>query len=241
MIRARIVRELGVQAARREVVDVRIGLGYTAVVLDDGHAGLAYTFSRSGAAGCSPFRGPRPLAGRSAADLLALLAGDGRLERTVGLATANALANRAHSGMKRADVLELLDVADGEPVGMVGYFGPLVGPLRTRGARLTVFEEDAERGPGLEPASRAVELLPRCSVAISGPVDELAAAAAGCREVVLVGASTPLLPSAFDATSVTLLAGVVVTDPGGALRVVSEAGGMRFFGPYIEKVALAAS
>ena len=40
--------------------DVRIGLGYTAVQLESGSAGLAYTFHRDLPEGCTVFRGLRP-------------------------------------------------------------------------------------------------------------------------------------------------------------------------------------
>ena len=54
----------------------------------------------------------------------------------------------------------------------------------------------------------------------------------------MLGASTPLMPEVFAGTNVTLLSGVVVSDPGAVLRVVSEGGGMRLFGPHIRKVSL---
>ena len=39
------MRELLAEKARQRVIrDLRIGLGYTAVLLDDGACGLAYTF-----------------------------------------------------------------------------------------------------------------------------------------------------------------------------------------------------
>ena len=46
-----------------KVTDVRIGLGYTAVQLDTGSVGLAYTFRDKAESGCSVFQGKRPLAG----------------------------------------------------------------------------------------------------------------------------------------------------------------------------------
>lgn len=38
-------------AAEQRLADVRIGLGYTAVMLEDGNVGVAYTFRESAAAG----------------------------------------------------------------------------------------------------------------------------------------------------------------------------------------------
>jgi uncharacterized protein (DUF4213/DUF364 family) len=142
------------------VAEARIGPGYTAVVLEDGRTGVAYTFRDGLPDGCSVFRGLRPLAGRSAVELLALL------ESNVALVTSASIINRT--------------------------------------------------------------------------VDGLLDAASSCREVALLGASTPLLPQVF-AGRVTLLSGVVVDDSRGVLQVVSEGGGMRQFGPYVRKVAVRAA
>jgi uncharacterized protein (DUF4213/DUF364 family) len=69
-------------------------------------------------------------------------------------------------------------------------------------------------------------------------VTRLLEAARGCREVVLLGASTPLLAQVFDGLKVTMLSGVVVKEPGEVLRVVSEGGGMQQFGPHVRKVTV---
>jgi Putative heavy-metal chelation len=39
------------------IADVRIGPGYTAVILNDGNVGVAYTFRETAATGCSAFMG----------------------------------------------------------------------------------------------------------------------------------------------------------------------------------------
>ena len=93
------------------------------------------------------------------------------------------------------------------------------------------------------PAEVAYEELPRCDVAIItstalilGGMDRLLEAAAKCREIALVGASTPLMPEVFAPLGVTLLSGIIVTDGPGILQIVSEGGGMGFFGQRIRKV-----
>jgi uncharacterized protein (DUF4213/DUF364 family) len=244
-IASRIVRCLATAARKVEVMDVRIGLGYTAVLLADGRAGLAYTFRGGAPAGCSPFAGLRPLATRPAADLVRLLESEDRLEAAVGLACANALANRRSSRLQDGDVLGQLDLGAEDDVAMVGHFGPLVRPLEAR-ARSLVIVERTERGGGdVRPAIEAAERISRSHVAlitatsiINHTIDALLHAAQSCREVVVLGASTPLLPEAFSAANVTLLSGVLVESPEQILRVVSEGGGMRFFGPHVRKVNL---
>lgn len=227
----------------RCVTDVRLGLGYTAVMLEDGNAGVAYTFRENAPGGCSVFMGKRPLAGRTTTEILDYLGSSEELERTVGLAVANAVANRHGAGQQEADILDTLSVGFMDRVGMVGYFGPLVGPLEKRVRELVIFERNMARSERVLPAEDAFVELPKCQVAvitatalISGGLDRLLEAASNCREVAVVGASTPLLPEVFAPLGVTLLSGITVSDPQGILQIVSEGGGMGMFGSRVCKV-----
>ena len=143
-----------------------------------------------------------------------------------------------------ADVLELLDLKPSDEVAMVGHFEPLVPPLRRAVRTLRIFEL-APRAADVLESQEAFRWLPRCQVAlitstalINHTLDTLLEAARDCRQVVLLGASTPLLPAAFQGTPVTHLSGVEITDPERILRVVSEGGGMRFFKGHLRKVVL---
>lgn len=241
----RLVTQLAGAAREATVADVRIGLGYIAVKLTDERTGVAYTFRDQAQGGCAVFNGIRPLAGRSASDLLTLLESPDAIEAGVGLACANALANRDQPGQLGGDILEHLEVRADDDVAMIGHFGPLVEPLRHRARSLTIFERVAAPTEALRPQGEALVALPRCQIAlvtatsiINHTVDGLLDAARACRQVAILGASTPLVAEAFAATAVTLLSGVVVASPGGVLRVVSEGGGMRQFGPQVRKTTI---
>jgi uncharacterized protein len=243
MIAEELRRYLVSTAREQRIVDVRIGLGYTAAKLEDGNVGVAYTFREKAAPGCSVFMGKRPLAGRTTAEMLEYLGSGDGVESTLGLAVANAIANRPRADQHEGDILQLLSVGSTDRVGMVGYFGPLVPPLEKRVRELVIFERDATRSERVRPAEEALLELQRCDVAvitatalILGDLDALLEAAAGCREIALVGASTPLVPTVFEPLGVTLLSGITVTDGPGILQVVSEGGGMGFFGDRIRKV-----
>jgi uncharacterized protein (DUF4213/DUF364 family) len=170
------------------------------------------------------------------------------IEAAVGLACANALANGRQEGLRDGDILDHLDLRPADDVGMVGYFGPLVKLLKDRAHSLCIFER-VERPPGeMLPISEAGNILPHCQVAlitataiINGTIDGLLKLTRGCREVVILGASTPLNPEAFLDANVTLLAGVMVDNPRPVLQVVSEGGGTRQFSPYVRKVNLPAA
>jgi uncharacterized protein (DUF4213/DUF364 family) len=191
-----------------------------------------------------------PRVGTAAADALATLASAARA--VIGLATANALANRPdprggrwNESIIGGDLLDVLELRPDDHVGMVGCFVPLVEPIRQRVRRLSIFERAQRLTPDLLPENQAAELLPQCSVALitattltNGTIDALLVAAADCREVVLLGPSTPLLPEVFASSPrrASLLAGVLVADSEELLRTVAQGGGTRDFMTSVAKV-----
>lgn len=100
---------------------------------------------------------------------------------------------------------------------------------------MDIFEKQ-DRGPGTLPADAAMDILPECQVAvitstsiINNTVDGILNACCNCRDVIMLGASTPLLPEVFAHTPVTVLSGIIVTHPENILDIVSEGGGMQLF------------
>ncbi|KIX13817.1 DUF364 domain-containing protein [Dethiosulfatarculus sandiegensis] len=229
------------------VTEVAIGLGYTAVALDNQGAGVAYTFRDLATGGCNVFHGTRPLAGANALELLSYLESDDAVELAVGMATANALTPFDHDKVLQGDVLEHLGVKPGDKVGMVGNFAPVIPGLKKAGAEVLVFERLQKPVVGLLPEEDAPRILPQCDLALissttllNRTIEPLLEAAATCRQVVLLGATTPLMPKVFAKTPVTMLSGVRVADTAGVMQVVKEAGGMRQFMGMVEKVGLKA-
>jgi uncharacterized protein (DUF4213/DUF364 family) len=242
-IASRILERSLALAGDARVADLRIGLGYTAALLSTGGLGLAYTFRREAAGGCTVDLAPRPLAGRSVPDLLTLLGSRNPIEAAIGLACSNALTNVPGRPHVQGDVLDHIDVRPDDDVAMVGRFGPLVEGLRSRARSLAIFERVDEPTGDVLPASRAAAHLAGCTIAVitattilNHTIDDLLGAASACRAVAVLGASTPLVPDAFAGTPITLLSGVVARDPRAILAIVSEAGGMRVFKRHVRKV-----
>ena len=228
-----------------QVREVRIGLSYTAVMLESGQTGVAFTFKDSTVRGCPMFSDLKPLSGKGAWEILSFLDSSNRIEAAVALATANALANVFSDPMLEGDILEHLAVHPDDQVGMVGYFGPVLPELRKKTDKILIFEQIKEKTAELLPEEEAYRLLPQCQIAmitsttlINQSVDRLLEAAKGCREVILLGASTPMVREAFLNSPATYLSGVVVIEPDEILRIVSEGGGMRRFKNCIRKVNL---
>ena len=231
-------------AAARSVADVRVGLGYTAVQLEDGRCGLAYTFRDETHEGCCVIGEAGTLTGRRASELAEWARLLDPVASTVGLATLNALTG-VPPGATEADLLTELQVISNDVIGMVGYFGPLVGPLRSRGKALHVFERRPSAYSGALPEAAAAEVLPQCHVVIlsattllNRTLDDLLELCRNAREIALLGPSTPLLPTVFVNRGVTLLSGIHVVNPERLLRVVSEGGGTRQFGSAVKKLTL---
>ena len=231
------------KAAGRTAASVRIGICYTAVMLDNGSTGLAYTFRHDIPHGCASFQGNVPLEGKSAEELLDFLDSSDLIIRTVGVAAMNALLNTENKELIKADVLELLKPGKDDVVGMVGYFGPLVAPLKKAAGELKIFEKEGEKALDIYPEEKAFELLPLCSKVIitstsliNLTLEKLLETTRNCEKTALVGSTTPLVVNEFRELGVDLLSGVIVKDPKAILRVVSEGGGVRLFRNYVEKV-----
>lgn len=243
IIQKRLLDHLQPLAGGAVAADVRIGLGYTAVRLESGHAGVAWT-PKSDAPCCTHFQAAGTLTGRPAGELLAYLVDEkSGIARAVGLATANALLSALpHPPTSREEILSTLHVTPQDKVAMVGYFGPIVAELRKIGCGLDIIELNPHHGAGetLTP-DQGMASLASCSVAvltgtslINGTCDELLAALGNPRAAVLLGPSTPLCAEAFSATHITHLAGSRVREADAVLRVVSEGGGTMLMKKYVD-------
>jgi uncharacterized protein (DUF4213/DUF364 family) len=226
-----------------EVRDVRVGLSYTGVLLENGQVGVALTSHKRRKRRCAPFEGLYPLAGREARDLLPLLASMDPIQMAVALATVNALTNTIRDDLLEGDVLDHVDIYSEDRVGMVGHFAPMLPRLKRKSSSVLIFEQIETKKGDLLPEKEAHSLLPQCQVAlitsssiINHTIDDLLQSARSCREVVLLGASTPLVPEVFAGLGVTTLSGVVVSHPREILQIISEGGGMQSFRESVGKV-----
>ncbi|MEJ2109250.1 MAG: DUF364 domain-containing protein [Acidobacteriota bacterium] len=227
-----------------KTADIRIGLGYCAVLLEDGRCGLAYTLHEKEYESCAVVPDAGSLSGRSVSELMGWIKSPDSIACAVGLATINALIDLPH-GTVESDVLDMLPVRTGDAVGMIGYFGPLVGPLKESVREMYIFERKADPDYGILPESASTELLPGCQVVIitatsllNGTMDGLLDLVGKAREIAILGPSTPFVPEVFGQHGVTMLSGLQVQDAGKILQIVSEGGGTRQFGSAARKLSL---
>jgi uncharacterized protein (DUF4213/DUF364 family) len=226
------------------IEEVRIGLGYVGVRLDDQRMGLAALLLHELPAGCSVFPDAGRLAGSRARSLLRnLIEGQNQLTKALGLAAANAVLHAA-SGEDEKDSLSIMKLVSEDHVAMVGLFTPMVPKIEATGAKLTVIERNPARLAVLD-KKESDRILKECTVAIvtattllNDTLEEVLNGLGNPRHVAILGPSTPLCPEIFHDTPVNHLGGAAVRDTKKVMQIISECGGTPAMRPYLRFVNL---
>jgi uncharacterized protein (DUF4213/DUF364 family) len=248
------------------VSDVRIGVFYTAVQLETGHVGVAFTPRDLADTVCCPRSAanapPAGRMGRRDAWVLAEYAhSPASLRRCVGVAVLNGLSSLAMGQhgvpggrmLRGVDALEAAEVHGTDRVAMVGAFVPFIKALKHRVADLYVVDKHrdalkADELPFWRPTTQLGEILSRATVVIitgsalvEGGIGRLLAVETKARTVVLAGPTASPWPPTFFERGVHILGGIRILDGGAMLRIVSEGGSGYFFGEAAEKVCVVRS
>lgn len=219
-------------AADRRIIDLRVGLSYVGVCLDNGMTGIAALLPDKKPTGCTILKEAGTYAGSGALKMLkCLVEGKHSLDLAMGLAVCNALVEPPGDRNEDREATSTFHLMRGEKVAMVGLFSPLVERILAAGAILTVIEKNPER-LDLLPVGDRRRALKECDIAIitattllNNTFEETMDALGTPRLAVLMGPSTPLVPDIFRDTPVTQLGGAVVSDSARVLQIISEGGG----------------
>ncbi len=209
------------------IKDVRIGLGYSVVELDNGFCGLSYSFVKElNAKTCTALEYAGSLIGKKANYLLEKIFSYNLLDSTLALAVANAILNKEKNATDY-DVLSLIDKT--KSVVMVGYFGPLV-PVIEREAKKFVICERSPTGKSLPDYAEYFELK-KCDIAIvsattliNKTIDNILDMTQA-ETVAILGPSCPMDKDIFKDTKATHLCGSFVSDIDMAKTIISQGGG----------------
>lgn len=229
-----------------KVDDVRIGLGYTAVLNSAGGLGLAYTLRERVPLGhCTSVKMAGQLVGIDL-EQAALMFTDSRnvLNAAIGLAAINSVADTDNPGFIKGDLMDILDIQKGEWVGMVGYFAPLVKKIKKKTRHLFIIEDKVEyRRKGTykifdEIMSNCQVMIITATTLINKTLNEILENTANARIRALLGPSTPLYQAPFRGNGIDFISGMVVNKPQQVLEIVSQGGGTGVFKKYCAKVNL---
>lgn len=205
------------RAKQRKLKDIRIGLGYLGVELDDGSLGCAFVFRGELGPHCSVLKEAGNLIGKSAEELAQWADSEREiLKASIGVAVLNALTDyKTIEDGENGDVLDYIKLQSEDRVGMIGYFKPIIDAAEIKSKELVVFERNiTSDDPRIHPDWAESLMLPRCDVVIvSGTtlinktIDQILGYCTNAREVAIVGPSTLMYPEAFKNSNATLLAG----------------------------------
>jgi uncharacterized protein (DUF4213/DUF364 family) len=227
------------RARQSRIAQVCMGIGYTAVTLDDGSIGVAYTYFDT-KTGCTLVRNYQDFEDQPAETLLTLIESRDYLERSMALALINALnhANIRHfpPNNKNDLLLEVLGIVPQSKVAMVGFIKPLVKLLESMGAKVEVIDDF--RGMGKKArfyrhlSNWADAALITSTAIINNTVEEILEAVAPSVKTALLGPSTPMVAQAFSPWPVIkALAGIVPLDSAAVLKTVRHGLGT----PYLHR------
>jgi len=204
----------------RTVRDAVVGISLSAVELDDGNIGISYVLREDLKAGCSIFPYGQDIVGKEATEIAQwALSGRDSLQKGIGVAVLCAASTlQVLNDCETPELPFGIHLRDTDTVSVIGYIAPVVNTLSRRVMRVYVFDKGISQCGGFNSSVESMEkqsqLLPTCDIVvlsgttmINDSIDDLLKMCTQAREIVMVGASTPMFPTAFLDTKVTILAG----------------------------------
>jgi uncharacterized protein (DUF4213/DUF364 family) len=233
------------KAASARIAMVSVGLGYTAVVTEDGGIGLSYTYFESKQS-CGYKRDYIDWEGRSAEGMLAYLNGSDTIRRSMALALVNALNYSFACKLPEDDdndiLFETLSIKRDTRVAMVGLIKPIAKRCENLGAKVMVLDSNHDIGQPKEfyqQLNRHVDVLIMTSTTIlNHTTEEILCHAAPSIKTVIIGPGTPMVAEVFSMLPVDMLAGTVLVDQEKVLQAVRHGAGTPVIQRYGRKVHL---
>lgn len=243
MIVDKLIETVKEDASIRSIADIRVGIGYTTVLLDDGSCGLTFTFRSELGPTCGLVEEAGNLIGVGCEEIVRWAMDTNLVKSAIGLAVINAILQQRLEGFSRGDVIEKIDVRPGDVLGMIGYFKPVMEKFTGRAKQIYVFERNITDDRCLLPDWAEDIYLPECDVVVitgttllNKTMDHILEKSRKAREIVVMGPTASLCPEVFKEHGVTMLAGAAVADPQRVLRIASQGGGGLSLGDSVSQV-----
>ncbi|MBE0577564.1 MAG: hypothetical protein IH613_16920 [Desulfuromonadales bacterium] len=209
---------------------------FMAMALEGGAGGLSYVLLPDSSA--ADYRALNPLAfiGTHPERYAAAFGGSDPVHNMLGLAAINAICQHVmritdFTPGIAADSLGLMNIEDGDRVGMVGFFPPLLKYLRGSNAELVIVEKNQqliERYPNLH-VTLDVTALNRCNkvlctstTLLNDTLDEVLMHCTGAEHISVLGPTAGYFPDPLFARGVDVLGGRMIKDGMLLLQLVAE-------------------
>jgi uncharacterized protein (DUF4213/DUF364 family) len=217
-----------------------IGLGYTGITLESGHAGLCHTLSHEMPPYCCQVnKRAGKIRGSKVIDIVKMARSWDVNESVLGFATLNALSQKFFDEVKSpfdirsSNFINELRVKSSDTVVMVGSLHPFIKPLRKKAKELYIIERSPLlRDEGTFPDTAAEDLLPQADVVVAtgsslanGTIDRILELSNKASEFALVGPSATVIPNPLFDRGVTAIGGVKILDGDKMIQIIAEGGG----------------
>ncbi len=217
------------QAKKLTVTDIRIGIGYTIVELDEKIAGIAYSFTKElNIQSCTVLEDAGCMIGKRADYLLEKIFSYNLLDSSLALSCANAILNRDQNSIDY-DIIEAVNKETS--VAMIGYFSPIVPLIEKKSKSFVICERSLKENS--YPDYAAYFELEKCDIAvisattiINKTIDVLLEKTKA-EVAAILGPSTIMDKEIFQDTNATHLCGSFVTDIEKAKQMISQGGGTK--------------
>lgn len=227
---------------------VCIGLGYTGVKLETGHAGICHTLqTEMMLQGCPVMKSAGTLSTSSAIKLAHLAESWELNKRVVGVATMNALSQivleRENTNYQviEGNLLENIEIRKNDTVVLVGRIRPFIPVIKLKAKKVFILERNPMRAQGVLSENASKEIIPKADVIIitgsaiaNGTVDYLLDLSIGAREVVFGGPTASLIPDPFFKRGVKVIGGIKVINAERLLDIIAEGGGTMQIKPTVK-------
>jgi uncharacterized protein (DUF4213/DUF364 family) len=222
-----------------------VGLSYIGLKNSSGNTGLAYILRNRLSCVCSQLEDAGNFNGMNLADMAKLFMDHHNpLKAAIGLAAINSVTPHESNEYDETDIIDLLDIREGENVGMVGRFDPLIKKIKNITPNLFIIDDQQNHCHGGHHEDN-LEILGNCRVVLitsttllNKTFEPVMEKAHNADIKVLIGASTPLYREFYKDTGINYASGVVVENGDRILEIAGHGGGVRNFRKYNRKVTL---
>ena len=230
--------------------DLVIGIFLTGVKLSTGHAGVAFTpMGEVPEAVCCPTSAARmPTAGnlgdKPVSQIVKYSLDPHVLKSAIGVATLNALSQLIIESehvaeyliVKDTDGFDLLKIQPTETVSLIGAFGPYIRKLKIMGNPFFIVERNIQtlrpdEMKYYKPESEMSFALKQSEVVIvtgttfvNHSIDTILSFVSNGKRTAIIGPTASVIPDAFFARSVNVMAGVRILGPGLMIKILKQGG-----------------
>ncbi len=212
------------------------GCEFMAMALEGGAGGVSYLLLPDGSDGDYRSLQPQDFIGQRPERYVETFGGSDPVQNMLGLAAINAICQQVMRVTGRvpdsaADSLGLMNIGDGDRVGMVGFFPPLLKYMKNSKAELVIVEKNAqliERYPDL-PVTLDVTALQTCNkvlctstTLLNDTLDDVLSHCSLAEHISVLGPTAGYFPDPLFARGVHVRGGRMVNDGMLLLQLIAE-------------------